>query len=122
MVEIHGRACTQVIGVHKERAGIFHFLETVTGWLVPSAGQKILVQPGWYLPRHKIPLAENRFLEGGRELNKYKGKVQAVLSAKVKDCPTLANTEHRHFFQVFCWVGGAGSTWVYKWSTCTLYY
>jgi hypothetical protein len=34
----------------------------VTVWLVPSAGQKIPVEPGWYLPPHKIPLAENRFL------------------------------------------------------------
>jgi hypothetical protein len=35
----------------------------VTGWLVPSPGQKILVQPGCYLPPQKIPLAENRFLQ-----------------------------------------------------------
>jgi len=33
----------------------------VTGWLVPSAGQKILVQLGWYLP-----LAEDRFLQAGK--------------------------------------------------------
>jgi hypothetical protein len=38
--------------------GFFHFLEIVTGWLVPSAGQKIPVQPGWYLPLEKIPLVE----------------------------------------------------------------
>jgi len=30
----------------------------VTGWLVPSAGQKIPVQPGWYLPPQKIRLVE----------------------------------------------------------------
>jgi hypothetical protein len=37
----------------------------VTGWLVPSADQKIPVQPGCYLPPQKIPLAENRFLQAG---------------------------------------------------------
>jgi len=35
----------------------------VTSWLVPSAGQKIPVEPGWYLPLQEIPLAENRFLQ-----------------------------------------------------------
>jgi hypothetical protein len=39
----------------------------VTGWLVPSAGQKIPVQPGWYPPPQNIPLAENRFLQAGKE-------------------------------------------------------
>ncbi len=43
---------------------LFHFLEIVTGWLVPSAGPKILVQPGWYLPPQNILLVENRFLQG----------------------------------------------------------
>jgi hypothetical protein len=43
--------------------GFFHFLEIVTGWLVPSAGQKIPVQAGSYLPPQKILLAENRFLQ-----------------------------------------------------------
>jgi len=38
----------------------------VTGWLVPSTGQKIAVQPGWYLPPQKTPLAENRFLHAGK--------------------------------------------------------
>jgi hypothetical protein len=32
-------------------------------YLVPSADQKIPVQPGWYLPPQKILLAENRFLQ-----------------------------------------------------------
>jgi len=45
-VENHGRACTQVLFLHKAELGFFHFLEIVTGWLVPSTGQK-------------IPLAEN---------------------------------------------------------------
>jgi hypothetical protein len=48
----------------------------VTGWLVPSASQKIIVQPGWYLPLQKILLAENRFLQAskGAENTKEKSK------------------------------------------------
>jgi hypothetical protein len=30
----------------KAELGFFHFLEIVTGWLVPSACQKIPLQPG----------------------------------------------------------------------------
>jgi hypothetical protein len=44
----------------------FHVLEIVTSWLLPSAGQKIPVQPGWCLPPQKIPLVENRFLQAGK--------------------------------------------------------
>jgi hypothetical protein len=62
-VENHGRACTQVLFQRKAKLEFFHFLEIVTGSLVPSAGQKISVQPSWYLPPQKIPLAENRFLQ-----------------------------------------------------------
>jgi hypothetical protein len=56
----------------ESRAGIFHFLEIVTGWLVPSTGQKIIVPPGWYLP----PLAENGFLQSrkGAENTKEKSR------------------------------------------------
>jgi hypothetical protein len=42
----HGRSCTHAHFIHKVELGFFHFLEKVTGWLVPSAGQKISVQPG----------------------------------------------------------------------------
>jgi hypothetical protein len=35
-------------------------------YLVPSAGQKIPVQPGWYLAPQKILLAENHFLQTGK--------------------------------------------------------
>jgi hypothetical protein len=42
-VENHRRACTQVLFLRKAELGFFHFLEIVTGWLVPSAGQKIPV-------------------------------------------------------------------------------
>jgi hypothetical protein len=54
--------------------GFFHFLEIVTGWLVSSAGEKIPVQPGWYLPLQKIPLAQNRFLHAGKEAENTKEK------------------------------------------------
>ncbi len=40
------RAYTQVLFLRKAELGFFHFLEIVTGWLVPSAGQKIPVQLG----------------------------------------------------------------------------
>jgi hypothetical protein len=49
-----------------------------TSWLVPSAGQKIPVQPDWYLPRWKIPLDESRFLHACKGCTKYKGKNWAV--------------------------------------------
>ncbi len=46
---IRRRACTQVLFLCKAELGFFHFLEIVTGWLLPSARQKIPEQPGWYL-------------------------------------------------------------------------
>ncbi len=64
--ENHGRACTEVLFLGKAEQGFFHFLEIVTGWPVPSAGQKISAQPGGYLPPLKIPLAENKFLQAGK--------------------------------------------------------
>jgi hypothetical protein len=36
-VQIHGRGCTQVLFLRKAELGFFHFLEIVSGWLVPSA-------------------------------------------------------------------------------------
>ncbi len=51
----------------------------MTGWLVPSAGLKIPVQPDWCLPRQKVPLAENRFLQAGNGAENTKEKFQAVL-------------------------------------------
>jgi hypothetical protein len=54
--------------------GFFHFSEIVIGWLVSSAGQKIPVQPGWYLPPQKIPLAQNRFLHAGEGAENTKEK------------------------------------------------
>ncbi len=49
------------------------------GWLVPSAGQKIPIQPGWYLPSQKIPLDENRFLQAGNGGENTTEKIKAVL-------------------------------------------
>jgi hypothetical protein len=40
-IENYGRACTQVLFLHKAELRFFHFLKIVTGSLVPSAGQKI---------------------------------------------------------------------------------
>jgi hypothetical protein len=48
---------------------------------VPSAGQKIAVQSGWYLPLEKILLAENRFFHAGKGAENTKEKIQAVLYA-----------------------------------------
>ncbi len=62
----------------ESRAGTFS-LEIVTVWLVPSAGQKIPVEPGWYLPPHQIPLAENRFLHAGNGAENTPGR--ALLTA-----------------------------------------
>ncbi len=59
-IENHRTACTQVLFLGQTQLGFFFFLEIVTGWLVPSAGQKILVQPSWYLPLQKILLAAGR--------------------------------------------------------------
>jgi len=86
-VENHGRACThsRPFPLLKGELGFFfHFLEIVTDWLVPSAGQKIIpVQPGWYLPPlKKTHLLKNRFCftqVKGAENTKRKKKIQALL-------------------------------------------
>jgi hypothetical protein len=52
----------QILFLGKAELGFFHFLKIMTSWLVPSTSPKIPIQPGWYLPLQKIPLAENRFL------------------------------------------------------------
>jgi hypothetical protein len=67
-------AYTQVLFLRKAELGFFHFLEIVTGWLVPSASQKTPVQLGWFLPPQKIPLAENRFLQAGKGAENTKEK------------------------------------------------
>jgi hypothetical protein len=51
--ENHRRASTQVLFLRKAELGFFHFLEIVTGWLLPSVGQKIPVEPSWYVPSTK---------------------------------------------------------------------
>jgi hypothetical protein len=93
------RVCTQVLFLHKAaELGFFHFLEIVTG-LVGScylpARQKIPVQPGRYLPPHKIPLAGNKFLQAGKRTENTKDKIQAELSVLTtifsKDCSNSIN-------------------------------
>jgi hypothetical protein len=50
-VENHRRAyILRSFSYVKQSWDFFHFLETATGWLVPSAGQKIPVQPAWLVP------------------------------------------------------------------------
>jgi len=75
-VENHRRACTQVLFLRKAELRFFHFLEIVIGWLIPSTGQNIPVQPGSYLQPQKIPLGENRFLQAlkGAENTKEKSR------------------------------------------------
>jgi hypothetical protein len=54
--------------LYRRRA--FHDLRSV-----PKArSQKIPVQPGWYFPPQKIPLAENRFLQAGKGAENTKEK------------------------------------------------
>jgi hypothetical protein len=61
----------------------------VTGWLVPSAGQKIPIQPSWwYLPPQKILLAENMFLQAGKGAENTK--------EKSRQCFTVLKPSHRN--------------------------
>ncbi len=60
------RACVQVLFLSKTELGFFHcFRNSDSLCLLPSADQKIPMQPGWYLRQQKIPFAENRFLQTG---------------------------------------------------------
>jgi hypothetical protein len=68
------RACTQALFLSKAELGFFHFLEIVTGWLVPSIGQKIPVQPSWYFPPQKILHSGSRFLQAGKGAENAKEK------------------------------------------------
>jgi hypothetical protein len=61
-----GKGRAQVLFLRRAELGFFHFLEILTGWLVPSIGQKIPVQPSWHLRPQKIPLVGSRFLQVGK--------------------------------------------------------
>ncbi len=81
--------------------GFFHFLEIVTGWLVPSAGQRrILVQPGWYLPPQKIPLAENKFLQAGKGAENTKEKSRQCFTGRTRLICLLALWYTKPFCQL----------------------
>jgi hypothetical protein len=56
----------------------------LTGWLVPSAGQKIPVQLDWYFPLQKIPLAENTFLQAGQRAENTKEKSRQCFTHEPK--------------------------------------
>jgi hypothetical protein len=62
-VKNHGRACTQVLFLSKAELGFFHFLEIVTSWLAPSAGQKILVLAGTFHPKRSRLLKTGFFMQ-----------------------------------------------------------
>jgi len=89
------RACSVLSSFSyvKQGWGFFHFLEIVTGWLVPSTGQKIPLQLGWYLPPQKLPLAENRFLQArkGAENTKEKKSRQCFMDL---DCDKYVLPTH----------------------------
>jgi hypothetical protein len=55
-----------------------------SGWLVRSAGQKIPVRPGLYLPLHKIPFDENRFLQAGKGAENTKEKFRHCFTWDVR--------------------------------------
>jgi hypothetical protein len=57
----------------ESRAGISSLFRN-SDRLVSFVGQKIPVQPGWYILLQKIPLAENRFLQAGKGAENTKEK------------------------------------------------
>jgi hypothetical protein len=67
-VENHGRAGTHVLFLRKGELAFLHFLEIVTGWLVPSHGQKIPVRRGWSFHRRRSPLLKTGFFREVMEL------------------------------------------------------
>jgi hypothetical protein len=105
-VQEKGLYCTQVLFLRKAGLGFFHFLEIVRGWLVPSTGQKIPLQPGWYLPpQKKLPLAENRFLHAGKgaENTKEKKSRQCFMDLRIVISmyfpPTKSKTKvHKNYY------------------------
>jgi len=88
-VKNHGRACTKILSLRRAELNFFHFLDIVTGWLVPCAGQKTPVLPGWYLPPQNIPLAENRFLQAGKGAENTKEKSRHCFMAWSSPCRCL---------------------------------
>jgi hypothetical protein len=62
-VKNHGRACTQVLFLGKAELRFFYFLEIVTGWLAPSAGQKILVLAATFHPKRSRLLKTGFFIQ-----------------------------------------------------------
>jgi hypothetical protein len=67
-VENHRRACTQVLFLRKAELRFFHFLEIVTGWLVPSAGQKSQYSMAGTFQRRRSRLLKTGFFRQVREL------------------------------------------------------
>jgi hypothetical protein len=74
--------------VHKERAGIFSLFRHSDR----LAGTFSWSEDPWYSPAGTFHGKRSRLLKTGFFRQKYKGKIQAVLNAKVKDRPTLMNS------------------------------
>jgi len=80
------------------RAGIFSLFrnsDRLAGWLAPSTGQKNPVQPGWYLPPRKIPLAENRFLQAGNGAENTKEKSRQCFLRFFSNAPPSPTNQQR---------------------------
>ncbi len=73
----------KVLLLLKAELGFFHFVEIVTGWLLLSTSKKIPVQPGWYLPPQKTPLAENGFLQASKGTENTKEKFRHCFTTYV---------------------------------------
>ncbi len=101
-LENHGKACTQVHFLSKAELGFFHFLEIMTCWLIPSAGQKIQVQHmAGTFHRRKSCLLKTGFFSQGREMKvqrKNRGSALGLCSSMLHH-----QTEGRkRFFTIFC--------------------
>ncbi len=101
LVENHRRACTQVIFLHNERAGTFSLFrnsDRLADTFRSSEDPSYSLAGTFHGKRSRL-LKTGFFRHVGAENTKE--KIQALLFAKVKDCQTLVNSEHRHLFQLF---------------------
>jgi hypothetical protein len=90
----------------KQSWEFFSLFWIATSWLVPSAGQKIPVQPGWYLPLQKNLLAGNKFIQAGKgaENRKEKSRQCFMASKQIKMVREVLN-----YLINLHWVSQSGS-------------
>jgi hypothetical protein len=88
--------------VHNEL--VFFSLFRNSEWLAGTFrwSEEIPVQPGWYLPPRKFPIAENKFFQV-REL-KYEGKIQVVLYGLMTVNLELYSQEMRRWWIQELWL------------------